>query len=231
MWVVGITSFSAESCEKSNVMLRIELDREDDGRWIAEIPDLPGVLAYGETRDDAIRKVTALAGPVEQAAAEDWPQRQRQSNLSYWLFGLLLISTVLGTASIWWINRQRAFTSEMQKIEVVWEIINDDGTPAMRPNGRQLTVTFSASKIRINPYTEPKQIDFVSPVGPDDDSLGIYRWEGDRLRIKQATSELERPVSWASSAKVDVKVKKNVRLVPGVGVSVTNYLLQRAEAK
>jgi predicted RNase H-like HicB family nuclease len=40
--------------------LQIELDREDDGRWIGEVPDLPGVLAYGATRDEAIDRVKAL---------------------------------------------------------------------------------------------------------------------------------------------------------------------------
>jgi len=40
---------------------QIETDREEDGRWIAEIPELPGVLAYGANREDAIRSVEALA--------------------------------------------------------------------------------------------------------------------------------------------------------------------------
>ncbi len=40
---------------------KIEFDHEEDGRWIAEIPDLPGVMAYGETKQDAEVKVTALA--------------------------------------------------------------------------------------------------------------------------------------------------------------------------
>jgi len=39
----------------------IEIDREEDGRWIAEVPDLSGVMAYGETRDEAIARVQALA--------------------------------------------------------------------------------------------------------------------------------------------------------------------------
>ena len=39
----------------------IELDQETDGRFIAEVTDLPGVLVYGETRADAISKVQALA--------------------------------------------------------------------------------------------------------------------------------------------------------------------------
>ena len=39
----------------------IEIDREEDGRWIAEVPDLSGVLVYGDTRDEAVAKVEALA--------------------------------------------------------------------------------------------------------------------------------------------------------------------------
>ena len=42
-------------------MLHIELEQEDDGRWIAEIPELPGVMVYGATRADAIARVQALA--------------------------------------------------------------------------------------------------------------------------------------------------------------------------
>ncbi len=41
--------------------LQIELEQETDGRWIAEVPTLPGVLTYGVTRTDAVAKVQALA--------------------------------------------------------------------------------------------------------------------------------------------------------------------------
>jgi predicted RNase H-like HicB family nuclease len=39
----------------------VELEREEDGRWIGEVPDLPGVLTYGRTRDEAVAKAKALA--------------------------------------------------------------------------------------------------------------------------------------------------------------------------
>lgn len=39
----------------------IEHEREDDGRWLAEVPELPGVLAYGATADQAMAKAEALA--------------------------------------------------------------------------------------------------------------------------------------------------------------------------
>ena len=40
---------------------QITFDREEDGRWIAEVPDLPGVMVYGLTKEDAEVEVTALA--------------------------------------------------------------------------------------------------------------------------------------------------------------------------
>jgi predicted RNase H-like HicB family nuclease len=42
-------------------MLKIESEREEDGRWIAEVPALPGVLTYGKTEAEAHAKVKALA--------------------------------------------------------------------------------------------------------------------------------------------------------------------------
>jgi predicted RNase H-like HicB family nuclease len=39
----------------------VEVEREDDGRWIGEVVDLPGVLAYGLNRNEAVAKAKALA--------------------------------------------------------------------------------------------------------------------------------------------------------------------------
>ena len=41
--------------------LTIELEQEADGRWIAEVPQLPGVLVYGNTQERAAQLVRALA--------------------------------------------------------------------------------------------------------------------------------------------------------------------------
>jgi len=40
---------------------KVEMEREEDGRWIAEIADIPGVLAYGNCADEARAKAQALA--------------------------------------------------------------------------------------------------------------------------------------------------------------------------
>jgi predicted RNase H-like HicB family nuclease len=41
--------------------MKVEFEKETDGRWIAEVPKLPGVMAYGKTKQEAQRKVLAIA--------------------------------------------------------------------------------------------------------------------------------------------------------------------------
>lgn len=41
--------------------LTVEVEQETDGRWLAEVPELPGVMAYGNTQPEAIARVQALA--------------------------------------------------------------------------------------------------------------------------------------------------------------------------
>jgi predicted RNase H-like HicB family nuclease len=41
--------------------LTIEVEQEDDGRWLAEVPELPGVMTYGQPRQEAIEQVQALS--------------------------------------------------------------------------------------------------------------------------------------------------------------------------
>ncbi|MDI1334797.1 MAG: type II toxin-antitoxin system HicB family antitoxin [Lacunisphaera sp.] len=60
--------------------MQVEVEQEADGRWIAEVPSLPGAMAYGATRKEAIAKVEALvlrilADKVEHG--EDTPQLSR----------------------------------------------------------------------------------------------------------------------------------------------------------
>ena len=46
---------------KASRRLKIETEQEEDGRWIAELHDIPGAMAYGDTRENAIANVQALA--------------------------------------------------------------------------------------------------------------------------------------------------------------------------
>jgi predicted RNase H-like HicB family nuclease len=58
--------------------LNIEIEREDDGRWISEIPQLPGVLVYGATPDEASARAEILARIGRAAGARrdvGWVER------------------------------------------------------------------------------------------------------------------------------------------------------------
>jgi predicted RNase H-like HicB family nuclease len=52
---------AAERRKIRHINFRVEIEQEEDGRWIAEVVDLPGVLAYGSTSKEAQAKVQALA--------------------------------------------------------------------------------------------------------------------------------------------------------------------------
>ncbi len=46
---------------KRVITFKVETEQEEDGRWLAEVVELPGVLAYGPTQDAAVSRVQALA--------------------------------------------------------------------------------------------------------------------------------------------------------------------------
>ena len=60
--------------------LSLECEREEDGRWVAEVPQLAGVLVYGDTADEAMAKaevlaLRVLAERIEQGEARPQPIR------------------------------------------------------------------------------------------------------------------------------------------------------------
>ena len=69
----------------TNTFYRVEIEREEDGRWIADVIDLPGVMAYGDTREAAIRRASALAARVLHDRAEygefDYPDERHLSHV------------------------------------------------------------------------------------------------------------------------------------------------------
>jgi predicted RNase H-like HicB family nuclease len=65
------------------ITLIMELEREDDGRWIAEIPELPGVMVYGATEDEAMAKVQALALRVMADRLENGEAESSLLNIAF----------------------------------------------------------------------------------------------------------------------------------------------------
>ncbi len=60
----------------------IECEQEVDGRWIAEVPQLPGVLCYGDTRDEAMAKAEVLALRAMAERLEQNESRPMAINIS-----------------------------------------------------------------------------------------------------------------------------------------------------
>jgi predicted RNase H-like HicB family nuclease len=60
-WCLEVQRWYHNEHEGFGMILQIELEREVDGRWIAEVPAVPGVMVYGATRDEAIHRAEALA--------------------------------------------------------------------------------------------------------------------------------------------------------------------------
>lgn len=62
--------------------LNLECEREEDGRWLAEVPQLPGVLAYGATADEAMAKAEVLALRVLAERLEHGESRAHSIKIS-----------------------------------------------------------------------------------------------------------------------------------------------------
>jgi predicted RNase H-like HicB family nuclease len=61
----------------------VEIEKEEDGRWIAEIPKLPGVMAYGKTSAEAAGKAQALALRVLAERIEHGEEGPELLNISF----------------------------------------------------------------------------------------------------------------------------------------------------
>lgn len=61
----------------------VEYEQEEDGRWLAEVPELTGVLAYGNTTEEAIAKAQALALRVLADRLEQGEGAHEYLNISF----------------------------------------------------------------------------------------------------------------------------------------------------
>jgi predicted RNase H-like HicB family nuclease len=67
----------------AEMKLIVEIEREDDGRWLAEITELPGVMAYGSSQDEARARAQALALRVIADRLEHGEQDPSLQDISF----------------------------------------------------------------------------------------------------------------------------------------------------
>lgn len=106
---------------------------------------------------------------------------------------LLLAITIIATVCAWYSYRLHKVQLEQKRLAGKWQMFNTRGEPLVL-NGKQLIEDFEQGirdgTCTIDPARDPKWIDFHSSTGV---SRGIYRWEGKRLRIAQASENSLRP--------------------------------------
>jgi predicted RNase H-like HicB family nuclease len=65
--------------ENGAMNIEVELEQESDGRWIADVPSIPGAIAYGATKKEALERVIAIlkeSGEKESTAAAELVAKQ-----------------------------------------------------------------------------------------------------------------------------------------------------------
>ena len=65
------------------ITLLVEVEQEEDGRWLAEVPSLPGVMVYGQTIEEAKAKVQALALRVVADRLENGESEPEYVNIAF----------------------------------------------------------------------------------------------------------------------------------------------------
>ena len=154
-----------------------------------------------------------MTNKVQPTSAK--PKRRR---LQYSLRTLLIVVLLVACVCSWYGNRLHKISRERAFLNGQWRLIHEDGTPVVLPDGSNIVVTLDETSYTIDPFHEPKWIDFHSPTGRVV-SRGIYRREGESVRVCQASLGLKRP----TAAELDPDVRLGVRAVVGVNM----YLIER----
>jgi hypothetical protein len=135
------------------------------------------------------------------------------------LRSLLIIVLIVAVLSAWFGYRYRAESLERHLLHGQWLMFNRDDKPLIKPNGTPYTYDFSEVSYTIDPLSEPKRIDFHTPLGT---MHAVYRWEGDDIVITQASPGGGRPIA-----------VRSIEIEPGTASpgprSIGTFRLRRSE--
>ncbi|HUY90869.1 MAG TPA: hypothetical protein VMV10_19190 [Pirellulales bacterium] len=135
------------------------------------------------------RRVAQLAVAIVRGVFDRRTYRFRLSTL-------LLTITIIAAVCAWYSHRLHEVRLEIRRLAGKWQMFNSRGEPLVL-NGKPLIEDFEQSirngTCTIDPAHDPKWIDFHSSTGV---SRGIYRWEGNRLRVAQSSENALRPTSF-----------------------------------
>jgi uncharacterized membrane protein len=145
-------------------------------------------------------------------------QHDERRGYRFSLKAILVLFVVVSIPLTWYVNRLQAIANEKRRLNGVWHLIHDG--QLVNVNGRPLTTKFTPRKYDIDPFQDPKWLDFYSPQGV---LHGIYRWEGKGLRIVLGSVGVERSHYFGQDFK-ELKIEGGKA---GTPLSLHEYYVER----
>jgi hypothetical protein len=140
--------------------------------------------------------------------------------LRFSLKGLLLAVAIIASLAAWYGHWLRVHENELRRFEGRWQSIRENGSP-VTINGQPIVVEFKRGEFDVDPTREPRELDFYLSGAID---RAIYEWNDGKLRILQASSDLERPLSFDDDDNRRFRLKRGAT---SASSSLTEYLLER----
>ena len=145
----------------------------------------------------------------------------------YSLGSLLIFVFLVACVCSWYSYRLRKIEQDKSFLQEKWRVINKDGTPYVLQNGKNIIMDWGDAiekgRCIVNPLHDPKWIDFYIP-GQNKPSKGIYRIEGERVRILQSDPNCIRPASFQDKSIRLESVLKSGSTVSGPNESLWEHL-------
>jgi hypothetical protein len=176
-----------------------------------------------------VRSVRRTAGKLRSVAIAVGSRVLDRRNNQFGIRSLLLAALLIALVCAWFGYRERQITLERRRLDGRWEMVGANGKPYVLSGGKPIIVEFARESYAVDPFQEPKWLDFYGPQGT---SEAIYRWEDDEIVVMQVSAGYERPNSFDFQS---LKLKrKAAAALPGgaksvaVEVSTSTYRLRRA---
>lgn len=148
---------------------------------------------------------------------------RRAKNRRSYQFSLrtaFILTALVALVCGWYGHRLRRVQMEWSHLNGRWRLVQEDGSPVVVPGTGEVVLTIDRQHCAIDPFQQPKWIDFVSAQMAT--SKGIYRWEGARIRVSQSPPGLQRPDSF--DEKTVFQPEPGARIRAAAGLSI--YLLE-----
>lgn len=136
----------------------------------------------------------------------DWPRFSLRTwpRLQFSLRTLLLLFLAIASVCSWHASRRLTIQKERTRLDGCWALVHEDGSP-VSVGGTAVVIELGGANgdYSVDPFQEPKSMDFVSPAGSR--LRAIYRWEGETLRVVSDSASAERRLSFSNAGRIGIE--------------------------